>query len=85
MPVFIVWFVVAVSINTVGLIPKAWHGALSEVAQVMITIALAAIGLSTRLRDIRRAGLRPLALGAMLWVLVAVTSLGLQLTTGALG
>jgi uncharacterized integral membrane protein (TIGR00698 family) len=84
MPVFIVWFVVAVTINTFGLIPKAWHGALSEVAQVMITVALAAIGLSTRLRDIRRTGLRPLALGAMLWVLVAVTSLGLQLTTGAI-
>jgi len=84
-PVFIGWFLLAVTANTFGVIPKAWHGALSEVAAVLITVALAAIGLSTRLRDIRRTGLRPLALGAMLWVLVAVTSLGLQLTTGALG
>jgi len=84
MPVFIVWFLVAVTANTFGLIPGAWHGDLSEVAQLMITVALGAIGLSTRLRDIRGTGLRPLALGAMLWVLVAVTSLGLQLATGTL-
>jgi len=50
----------------------------------MITIALAAIGLSTRLRDIRRAGFRPLALGAVLWFVVAATSLGLQLAGGTL-
>ncbi|MGO9151065.1 MAG: YeiH family protein [Acidimicrobiales bacterium] len=85
MPVFIVWFLMAVTANTFGLIPMAWHGALSEASQLMITVALAAIGLSTRLRDIRRTGLRPLALGAMLWILVAVTSLGLQLATGTLG
>ena len=85
MPVFIVWFLVAVTANSFGVIPRAWHGALSEVAQLMITVALAAIGLSTRLRDIRRTGLRPLALGAILWILVAVTSLGLQLATGTLG
>jgi uncharacterized membrane protein YadS len=50
----------------------------------MITCALAAIGLSTRVHDIRRAGYRPLALGAILWVLVAVTSLALQAATGTL-
>jgi uncharacterized integral membrane protein (TIGR00698 family) len=83
-PMFIGWFLVAVGINTFGLVPRPWHGALAEVAQMMITIALAAIGLSTRLRDIRRAGFKPLALGAMLWFLVAVASLGLQLATGAL-
>jgi len=84
LPVFIGWFLVAVTVNTLGWVPHAWHGALSQTAQVMITIALAAIGLSTRARDIRRAGFRPLALGAMLWVLVATASLGLQLLTGTL-
>jgi len=83
-PMFIGWFLVAVGCNTFGLVPRPWHGALAEVAQVMITIALAAIGLSTRLRDIRRAGFKPLALGAMLWFLVAIASLGLQLATGTL-
>ncbi len=84
MPVFIGWFLVTVTANTVGLVPGSWHGVLSGIAQVMITVALAAIGLSTNFRDIRRAGLKPLALGAMLWLLVALSSLGLQLATGKL-
>lgn len=83
-PVFIGWFLVSVTLNTIGVIPRSWHAGLSDIAQVLITIALAAIGLSTRMRDIRRAGFRPLALGAILWVAVGVTSLGLQLATGTL-
>lgn len=82
-PLFMGWFLVAVAVNTVGWIPHSWHSSLSQIAQVCITIALGAIGLSTRFRDIRRTGLRPLALGAMLWVLVAVTALALQHATGA--
>ena len=82
LPLFIGWFLLAVLLDTFGLIPASWHGALSDGAQVMITIALAAIGLSTNVRDIRRAGFRPLALGAMLWVIVALSSLGLQFATG---
>lgn len=84
LPFFIGWFLVAVTLNTWGLIPSSWHSPLSTLAQAMITVALAAIGLSTKFRDIRRAGLRPLALGAMLWLLVTLTSLGLQLATGTL-
>jgi len=84
LPVFIGWFLVAVTLNTVGLIPRPWHTGLSDIAQMMITIALAAIGLSTRMSDIRRAGVRPLALGAVLWVAVGVTSLCLQWATGTL-
>jgi uncharacterized integral membrane protein (TIGR00698 family) len=84
LPIFIGWFLLAVTINTFGWIPGSWHGGLSDLAQFMITIALAAIGLSTRFRDIRRTGLRPLALGAVLWIVVASTSLGLQAATGTL-
>ena len=84
LPVFIGWFLVAVTLNTMNLIPSSWHSPLTVLAQAMITMALAAIGLSTKFRDIRRAGLRPLALGAMLWALVTLTSLGLQLATGNL-
>jgi uncharacterized integral membrane protein (TIGR00698 family) len=84
LPLFIGWFLLAVTLDTLGLIPASSHGALSDGAQVMITIALAAIGLSTNVRDIRRAGLKPLAMGAMLWVLVALSSLGLQFATGKL-
>ena len=81
-PVFIGWFLVAVALNTIGLVPTSWHPALSVIAAGMITMALGAIGLSTRPRDIRHAGFRPLALGAILWVLVAASSLTLQALAG---
>jgi uncharacterized integral membrane protein (TIGR00698 family) len=83
-PVFIVAFIAAVAANTIGLIPVGWHHGLSDLSTWMITAALAAIGLSTDVRHIRRAGLRPLALGAVLWVTVGLTSLGLQALTGTL-
>jgi uncharacterized integral membrane protein (TIGR00698 family) len=82
-PLFILGFVAAVAVNTVGLVPGHWHAALSELATWMITAALAAIGLSTRLDSIRRAGLRPILLGGVLWATVGVTSLTLQGLTGS--
>jgi uncharacterized integral membrane protein (TIGR00698 family) len=83
-PVFILAFIAAVAANTTGLIPAGWHHGLSDLSTWMITAALAAIGLSTDVRHIPRAGLRPLALGAILWATVGLTSLGLQALTGTL-
>jgi uncharacterized membrane protein YadS len=83
-PVFIAAFIAAVAANTIGLVPATWHHGLSDLSTWMITAALAAIGLSTDVHHVRRAGLRPLALGAVLWVTVALTSLGLQALTGTL-
>jgi len=80
---FIFGFVAAVALNTIGLVPAGWHHALSSLATWMITAALAAIGLSTRPKEIRRAGLRPLILGAILWATVGTVSLGLQAATGS--
>ncbi|MDA8291049.1 MAG: putative sulfate exporter family transporter [Actinomycetota bacterium] len=84
LPVFVGWFLVAVGANSAGLVPHALHAPVSDAAQAMITIALAAIGLSTRARDIARTGARPIALGAALWILVAGVSLGLQAVTGTI-
>ncbi len=84
LPLFILAFLVAVVANTLGLVPGGFHHELSDSATWMITAALAAIGLSTRPAEIRRAGLRPLALGAALWATVGAVSLALQFATGTL-
>ena len=81
-PLFIAAFIAAVAANTIELVPPAWHHGLSVLSAWMITAALAAIGLSTDVHHIRRAGYRPLVLGAVLWVTVGVASLGLQALTG---
>lgn len=83
-PLFIVAFLIAVAVNTMHLVPDGWHPALTDLAAWMITAALAAIGLSTDFGRIRRAGPRPLAMGAVLWATVGLASLGLQLATGTL-
>lgn len=83
-PWFLVGFLIVAAANTIGLIPGSVHPALNEVSVFLITIALSAIGLSTDLRALRRAGPRPLVLGACLWVVVALTSIGLQYLTGTL-
>ena len=42
---------------------------------LLLTGALAAVGLSTRLRDVARAGVAPVVLGALVWACVAGASL----------
>ena len=83
-PWFLVGFVVAAAVNSGGLVPSSWHPALSSIATFGITLALAAIGLSMRPSQLRRTGVRPLLLGAILSVLVASTSLAMQALTGTL-
>lgn len=83
-PWFLVGFVVAAAVNSGGLVPSSWHPALSSIATFGITLALAAIGLSMRPSELRRTGVRPLLLGAILSVLVASTSLAMQALTGTL-
>ncbi|MDT8913379.1 putative sulfate exporter family transporter [Amycolatopsis sp. PS_44_ISF1] len=83
-PLFLVGFLAAATLESLGLIPGSWHPALSALGAFLITTALAGIGLSLRLADLRRAGSRPLLLGALLWAAVALSSLGLQALTGTL-
>jgi uncharacterized membrane protein YadS len=80
---FLIGFVVMAAVNSVHLIPDAAHPALSSLSTFMISIALSAIGLSTDVGAFRRTGPRPLLLGALLWITVALSSLGIQWLTGA--
>jgi uncharacterized membrane protein YadS len=54
------------------------------VSVFLVAVALSAIGLSTNVAALRKAGARPLLLGALLWVTVAAASLGLQALSGTL-
>jgi uncharacterized integral membrane protein (TIGR00698 family) len=83
-PLFLVGFVLTSGLATVGLVPAGWDPRIVQLSTFLITTALAGIGLSLRLSDIRRAGARPLLMGALLWVLVAASSLGLQALTHTL-
>lgn len=83
-PWFLVGFVLAALVNSAGLIPTAVHPALNSLSLALISTALAGIGLSTDVAALRSAGWRPLLLGGLLWLTVALSSLGLQWLTGGL-
>ena len=83
-PWFLIGFVIAAAVNSAGVIPSGAHGPLQHASVFLVAVALSAIGLSTNVAALRKAGHRPLLLGALLWITVAVASLGLQALSGTL-
>jgi uncharacterized integral membrane protein (TIGR00698 family) len=76
-PWFILWFVGAAVLNTAGTVPQRFHAPIAQAALLLIIVALSGVGLSTDPKAIRAAGVRPLLLGFVLWVLIAVSSLAI--------
>jgi uncharacterized membrane protein YadS len=83
-PWFLIGFVLVAAVNSAGIIPAAAHGPLQHVSVFLVAVALSAIGLSTNVAALRKAGPKPLLLGALLWITVAAASLALQALTGTL-
>jgi uncharacterized membrane protein YadS len=83
-PWFLIGFALVAAMNSTGVIPATAHSPLQHTSVFLVAVALSAIGLSTNVGALRKAGPKPLLLGALLWVTVAAASLGLQLLTGTL-
>lgn len=77
LPLFVLWFLVAAAVNSFGLIPAAFAEPIQQVALFSIVVALAGVGLGTDVEKIKTAGMRPLLLGAILWVAISAASLAL--------
>jgi len=83
-PWFLIGFVLVAAVNSCGIIPAGAHSPIEHASVFLVSVALSAIGLSTNVAALRKAGARPLILGAVLWITVATASLGLQALTGTL-
>ena len=83
-PWFLIGFVLVAAVNSAGLIPAGAHSPIGHASVFLVAVALSAIGLSANVAALRKAGSRPLVLGALLWITVAAASLGLQALTGTL-
>lgn len=81
-PWFLVAFVVASALVSALPPPVAVRDAFNAVSLFLIAVALVAIGLTTDLGGVRATGPRPLLLGAVLWVVVSVSSLLLASASG---
>lgn len=79
-PWFVLGFIGMAALSSLGVLDAGVGGtSMREIASVaaraLILVALAALGLSTRIGELRRVGLRPLAFGAALAAILAATSL----------
>ncbi|MEH6951654.1 YeiH family protein [Nitrobacter sp. NHB1] len=75
MPWFVLGFVALVGLNSVVTIPPEARSVIVTVTTVMLSMALAAMGLETDIRKLRAKGLRPLMLGAAAFLFIACFSL----------
>lgn len=83
-PWFVLGFLITTLINSIGFIPKEVSGFLNDLGKFGIMVAMAGIGLNTKLRSLVKNGWRPIALGLCCWILVAVISLIMQSAIGIL-
>ncbi len=81
-PWFILGFIGAAAVGSTGLLPPNILQGLHVVAQVCIVAALAGIGLSASLKQMRETGPRPILLGLGTWFAVAAGSLIAQQVMG---
>ncbi|MCP1624428.1 YeiH family protein [Pseudomonas nitroreducens] len=71
-PGFAVFFLLVTGLRSLGWVPESWLAPLQQLDDVMLGMAMAALGLATRLGDLRKEGPKPLLLGAGLFVFLLV-------------
>ncbi|HEY3849849.1 MAG TPA: YeiH family protein [Steroidobacteraceae bacterium] len=71
-PWFALWFVAVTALHSVVRLPAVWVSAAVNADTVILAMAMAALGLTTHRSAIGQAGLKPIALGALLftWLIV---------------
>lgn len=77
-PWFILGFLTMSALNTSGILGDPAIAFLTGAGKFLIVMALSAIGLKTDLRTMLASGTRPLILGLIVWVTVALTSIAVQ-------
>lgn len=73
-PWFVLGFIAVIGVNTLGIIPVQVKAEMVVVNQFLLTVSLAAMGLETSLKKLKAAGVKPLLLGAGVWVFISVFS-----------
>jgi uncharacterized integral membrane protein (TIGR00698 family) len=74
-PAFVIGFVVLVLFNSAVPLTPSWHHGFAFVTTILLSIALAALGLETDIRKLALKGFRPLLLGGAASVFIASFSL----------
>ncbi len=81
-PWFILGFLAASLLNTAGIITPQISTICTETGKFLIILALSAIGLHSDLKQMLKTGYKPMLLGLIVWVVVAVVSVAVQKLSG---
>jgi uncharacterized integral membrane protein (TIGR00698 family) len=73
-PVFVVGFLLAISLNSFIEIPQTVLSDIKWIEKSLLASALVGLGAGVNLRKLRKIGTRPLALGLVSWLLIATLS-----------
>jgi uncharacterized integral membrane protein (TIGR00698 family) len=77
-PWFVLGFVAASIINTFIPLPAGFTKSLSQLGKFAIVMAMVSVGLNTNIVQLIKNGVKPILLGFTCWVVLALTSLGVQ-------
>ena len=80
-PLFVACFLVAVAIRSTGVLPDSFVSRAIDLDTALLACAMAGLGLTIDVAQLRRLGGRPLVLGAVASALLAVVVLGLVTVT----
>jgi uncharacterized integral membrane protein (TIGR00698 family) len=81
-PWFILGFLAMSAVNSFGLIPAQLASALKEISKFLMVAALAAIGLNTGVKDMKRSGIAPMVHGFVISALVVVVAIAVEFAMG---
>lgn len=77
-PMFILWFLLATILTSVGLFPQQLVPAAKKISNWFMAMALAGIGCQVSFKSFVKAGVKPILTGLAAWFTVSVTSLIIQ-------
>lgn len=81
-PWFIIGFLALAVLNSTGAIPANASSMMKELSKFLMVAALAAIGLNTDFRSMRKAGMKPMLHGFIISALVVVVALAVEMAMG---
>ena len=81
-PWFILGFIALAIINSFGVIPTSVSGTLKTLSKFLMIAALAAIGLNTSFKDMKKSGIQPMVHGFIISALVVIVAIAVEYFMG---
>ncbi len=81
-PWFILGFVAMAIVNSLGVIPVEVSAGAKTLSKFLMVAALAAIGLNTSFKDMKKSGIMPMVHGFVISALVVVVAIGVEYCMG---